>query len=1008
MTVRKVTNEAIADNAVTADKISPSFISDFPTASAVDLTEDLMLVYDTSEGLLKKTCFQDVPVNISNYYTCDVSECNNLYFTAQRARDSICNGGDLAYDPSTGELSVTTYKSSNFDTDFSGKSTTDLTEGTNLYYTDARVNTLIAGVTGTNLSLANKSTTDLAEGTNLYYTDARVNTLLAAVTGINLDISNQDTDDLTEGSTNLYYTDDRARTSVCQGTGVSYNNSTGEISIGQAVGTTDNVTFNNVTVSGNLGTKHIIPDVDVQYDLGSATNKFRDLYLSGNTFHFGTRTFSQDDFLNYDLTISPEILEIQVDDPTAGHGTAWLWTWLTSSLPYARIQITNLAQSSVPLYHQGSYQVNNFANTLHGSMTQTHKLYLKWILGAGVDNIVTGWVTYVNNVNHSHPDINGGAVTSVQRLLITIPSSITLPTLVAPTLTYNVAFNTTGSYYFSGIASGQNPNLGPMYRGGTYTFNLDPSVAGHPFYFTTDNGTNYGTQQYVGEWTSGVTNSRADSGTITFTVPSNAPDTLYYQCGVHSSMRGAITIKDLAVETNVNGNYVLYFQHDQEEHFTPVEIRPIPSLVNQMCLVYDQVNGKFVPQDLATYTENTPSFKNKIIEVAGTGTTSGGGTGGTTTTTTVNIYTDPSYLPFLGNTNGDLAYTESNDTLYIWNATTGAGSWNTTQPSGGTGVTYNSLTGTLSIGQSVSTTDNVEFNDVTLTGNLKGPANLIIDPAAHGDATGTVYIAGNLEVQGLTTTVNSETVTIVDKNILLASGSPSVISTDGAGITIDVANATFTYDASNDRWTANKNINANIIGTVSDISNHDTDALSEGSTNLYYTTSRFNTAFSGKSTDDLGEGSTNLYYTPTRFDTRFNSKTTDNLGEGSTNLYYTDARVNTLIAGVTGANLSLANKSTTDLAEGTNLYYTDGRFDTRLATKTTTDLAEGTNLYYTDARADARVDLETGANLDLSQKTTTDLAEGTNLYYTDARVDARIASQASGGGVSLGLAIALG
>ena len=47
-------------------------------------------------------------------------------------------------------------------------------------------------------------------------------------------------------------------------------------------------------------------------------------------------------------------------------------------------------------------------------------------------------------------------------------------------------------------------------------------------------------------------------------------------------------------------------------------------------------------------------------------------------------------------------------------------------------------------------------------------------------------------------------------------------------------------------------------------------------------------------------------------------------------------------------------------------------FDTRLATKSTTDLAEGTNLYYTDARADARVNLQTGANLDLSSKSTTD------------------------------------
>jgi len=36
----------------------------------------------------------------------------------------------------------------------------------------------------------------------------------------------------------------------------------------------------------------IIPDQDVQYDLGSPTNKFRDLYLSGNTITLGTQTLS--------------------------------------------------------------------------------------------------------------------------------------------------------------------------------------------------------------------------------------------------------------------------------------------------------------------------------------------------------------------------------------------------------------------------------------------------------------------------------------------------------------------------------------------------------------------------------------------------------------------------------------------------------------------------------------------------------------------------------------------
>jgi hypothetical protein len=70
------------------------------------------------------------------------------------------------------------------------------------------------------------------------------------------------------------------------------------------------------------------------------------------------------------------------------------------------------------------------------------------------------------------------------------------------------------------------------------------------------------------------------------------------------------------------------------------------------------------------------------------------------------------------------------------------------------------------------------------------------------------------------------------------------------------------------------------------------------------------------------------------------SSTTDNLTEGSTNLYYTSTRANT------DFDTRLATKSTTDLAEGTNLYYTDSRWDTRLSAKTTDDLTEGvTNLY---------------------------------------------------------------
>ena len=49
-----------------------------------------------------------------------------------------------------------------------------MTEGSNLYFTNARADARVAAATGANLDLSQKSTTDLSEGTNLYYTETRV------------------------------------------------------------------------------------------------------------------------------------------------------------------------------------------------------------------------------------------------------------------------------------------------------------------------------------------------------------------------------------------------------------------------------------------------------------------------------------------------------------------------------------------------------------------------------------------------------------------------------------------------------------------------------------------------------------------------------------------------------------------------------------------------------------------------------------------------------------------
>ena len=94
-------------------------------------------------------------------------------------------------------------------------------------------------------------------------------------TGFTLPISSLssiDTDDVTEGSTNLFYTTARVDSHLSGGTGVTY--SSGAISIGQAVATTDSPTFADLTITGNLNITGDINSYNVtelQSDLDEVT-----------------------------------------------------------------------------------------------------------------------------------------------------------------------------------------------------------------------------------------------------------------------------------------------------------------------------------------------------------------------------------------------------------------------------------------------------------------------------------------------------------------------------------------------------------------------------------------------------------------------------------------------------------------------------------------------------------------------------------------------------------------
>ena len=96
-------------------------------------------------------------------------------------------------------------------------------------------------------------------------------------------------------------------------------------------------------------------------------------------------------------------------------------------------------------------------------------------------------------------------------------------------------------------------------------------------------------------------------------------------------------------------------------------------------------------------------------------------------------------------------------------------------------------------------------SDLTVNGVIKGPSTFIIDPALHGDSSGTLVVLGNLQVDGVSTVIQSNTVSITDKNIVLADSATNATEANGAGITVNGANASITYVATGgEKWEFNK------------------------------------------------------------------------------------------------------------------------------------------------------------------------------------------------------------
>lgn len=191
---------------------------------------------------------------------------------------------------------------------------------------------------------------------------------------------------------------------------------------------------------------------------------------------------------------------------------------------------------------------------------------------------------------------------------------------------------------------------------------------------------------------------------------------------------------------------------------------------------------------------------------------------------------------------------------------------------GGTGVSITS--GEVAIGQAVGIADSVQFSGLSVSGNA--------------------VINGNLQVNGSQTTITSTTLAIEDNmfylNQLESSGSPTIAVDVGFAANVNdtgsYEHVGFFRDATDQTW---KLFDGYTPEPDSDL-DIDVDHASFNFANLRVGTitaesfvgpiAGFDSDFATKTTDDLTEGSTNLYYTTTRVDSDMGDILT--AGEGIT------------------------------------------------------------------------------------------------------------------------------